>query len=140
MAFMNSLNILGSGLTAERLRMDISTQNITNQNNVAGSADEAYRRKQVVFETKPMSFDDVLSKTSGGGVIVTDIVDLGEDAIPVYDPTNPIADENGYVYKANVNASEEMIDLMNATRSYETMITALSVVKAMAAKALEIGK
>ncbi len=140
MAFLNSLNTLGSALTAQRLRTDIAAQNISNQNNVASSPEEAYKRKQVVFETKPMTFDDALTQAQGGGVIVKQIVDLDEDPIPVYDPSNPLCDENGYVYKANVNASEEMVDLMNATRSYETTITAISVIKAMAAKALEIGK
>lgn len=140
MAFLNSLNITGSALTAERYKTDVILQNIANQNVAASSPEEAYQRKQVVFQEREMSFDDTLNKVSGGGVRVSRTVELGEDVNPVYDPTNPIADENGYVYYPNVNNSEEQIDLLETTRAYEANLTALSVVKAMAAKALEIGK
>lgn len=140
MAFLNSLNTIGSALTAERYRMDVSMQNIANQNTVASSPEEAYQRKQVVFQERHMDFDEQLQKVSGGGVRISEIVELGEDVTPVYDPTNPIADENGYVYRSNVNNTEEQIDLLEASRAFEANLTALSVVKAMAAKGLEIGK
>lgn len=140
MAFLNSLNTIGSALTAERYRMDVVAQNIANQNTAASSPEEAYQRKQVVFQERAMTFDEQLQKVSGGGVRITEIVELGEDVTPVYDPTNPIADENGYVYYPNVNNTEEQIDLLEASRAYEANLTALSVVKAMAAKGLEIGK
>lgn len=140
MAFLNSLNITGSALTAERYKTDVILQNIANQSVAASSPEEAYQRKQVVFQERIMSFDEALQKVSGGGVRVSETVELGEDVNPVYDPNNPIADENGYVYYPNVNNSEEQIDLLETTRAYEANLTALSVVKAMAAKALEIGK
>lgn len=140
MAFLNSLNTIGSALTAERYRMDVAAQNIANQNTAASSPEEAYQRKQVVFQERYMSFDEQLQRVSGGGVRIKEIVELGEDVTPVYDPTNPIADENGYVYYPNVNNTEEQIDLLEASRAYEANLTALSVVKAMATKGLEIGK
>lgn len=140
MAFLNSLNTIGSALTAERYRMDVAAQNIANQNTAASSPEEAYQRKQVVFQERYMSFDEQLQRVSGGGVRISEIVELGEDVTPVYDPTNPIADENGYVYYPNVNNTEEQIDLLEASRAYEANLTALSVVKAMATKGLEIGK
>ena len=87
-----------------------------------------------------MTFDEQLQRVKGGGVRISEIVELGEDVTPVYDPTNPIADENGYVYYPNVNNTEEQIDLLEASRAYEANLTALSVVKAMATKGLEIGK
>ena len=140
MAFLNSLNITGSALTAERYKTDVILQNIANQNVAASSAEEAYQRKQVVFQERAMTFDEQLQKVSGGGVRVSETVELGEDVNPVYDPDNPEADEDGYVYYPNVNNSEEQVDLLEATRAYEANLTALSVVKAMAAKGLEIGK
>ena len=140
MAFLNSLNITGSALTAERYKTDVILQNIANQSVAAASPEEAQQRKQVVFQERMMTFDETLQKVSGGGVRVSETVELGEDVNPVYDPDNPIADENGYVYYPNVNNSEEQIDLLETTRAYEANLTALSVVKAMAAKALEIGK
>ncbi|WP_028511343.1 flagellar basal body rod protein FlgC [Ruminococcus sp. NK3A76] len=140
MAFLNSLNITGSALTAERYKTDVILQNIANQNVAASSPEEAYQRKQVVFRERAMTFDERMMKVYGGGVRVTETVELGEDVNPVYDPDNPLADEDGYIYMPNVNNAEEQIDLLEATRAYEANLTALSVVKAMAAKGLEIGK
>ena len=140
MAFLNSLNITGSALTAERYKTDVILQNIANQNVAASSPEEAYQRKQVVFRERPMTFDERMMKVYGGGVRVTETVELGEDVNPVYDPDNPLADEDGYIYMPNVNNAEEQIDLLEATRAYEANLTALSVIKAMAAKGLEIGK
>ena len=140
MAFLNSLNITGSALTAERYKTDVILQNIANQNVAASTPEDAYQRKQVVFRERPMTFDERIMKVYGGGVRVTETVELGEDVNPVYDPDNPLADEDGYIYMPNVNNAEEQIDLLEATRAYEANLTALSVVKAMAAKGLEIGK
>lgn len=140
MAFLNSLNTIGSALTAERFRSNIILQNIANQNTTRTQSGEPYRRKQVIFHENSQSFDDVLKNVSGGGVRVTDVVESQEDFKMVYDPDHPDADEDGYVRYPNVNNTEEQIDLMDASRVYEANVTALSVVKAMTAKALEIGK
>ncbi|NLP26043.1 MAG: flagellar basal body rod protein FlgC [Clostridiales bacterium] len=140
MAFLNSLNIIGSALTAERFRTDIITQNLANQNTTRTENGGPYRRKQVIFQEREMNFKDRLEKATGGGVRVVEVVENQEDFIPVYDPEHPDADEDGYVLYPNVNNSEEQIDLMAASRVYESQIAALSVVKAMASKALDIGK
>lgn len=140
MAFMNSLNIIGSALTAERFRTDIITQNLANQKTTRTENGDPYRRKQVIFQEREMSFGDRLQNATGGGVRVAEVVESQEDFVPVYDPEHPDADEDGYVLYPNVNNSEEQIDLMAASRVYESQIAALSVVKAMASKALEIGK
>ncbi len=147
MSFLSSLNIAGSALTAERLRMDIITQNIANANVTRTEDGGPYQRQQVVFESQGMTFDEVLGTktnsitTSGsGGVRVTEIVENENDFIPVYDPDHPDADEAGYVLMPNVNITEEQVDLMAATRAYEANISALNVVKAMTMLGLEIGK
>ncbi len=140
MAFLNSLNITGSALTAQRFKTDVILQNIANQNNVATTEEDVYKRQQVVFQERQMSFDETLQEVSGGGVRVSEVVRSDEDVTPVYDPDNPLADEDGYVYKANVDNSEEQVDLLEATRIYESNLSALSITKAMAAKTLEIGK
>lgn len=144
MAFLNSLNITGSALTAERFRTEIILQNIANQNTTRTEEGGPYRRKQVVLREQPLSFqnqlDQALQTSGDGGVIAEEVVESQEDFVPVYDPTNPDADENGYVLKPNVNNSEEMVDLMAASRAYEANLTALNITKAMAMKALEIGK
>ena len=143
-SFLNSLNIAGSALTAGRFRMDVISQNIANINTTRTENGEPYRRKQVVYEERGLDFQRALAeenyKLGLGGVRVARVVESDEPFTPVYDPSHPHADENGYVMMPNVNSAEEQIDLMAATRAYEANVTALNVVKAMALKALEIGK
>lgn len=146
MSFLRSLDITGSALTAERYRTDIILQNLANMSNTNKAENgEPYRRKQVVFEERTLDFNSMLKEQqatlqNSGGVRIKEIVENQSDFRPVYDPTHPNADEEGYVLYPNVNHSEEQIDLMAATRAYEANLAALAVVKAMANKALEIGK
>lgn len=143
-SFLNSLNIAGSGLTAERFRMDIITQNLANIDTTMTSEGTPYRRKQVVFEEKPLDFKQALNaetnKIKNGGVKVSKVVESQEDFIPVYDPQHPHADENGYVWKPNVNRAEETVDLMAASNAYNANLTALNIIKSMTMKALDLGK
>ena len=144
MSFLNTMNIVGSALTAERFRMDMILQNMSNASVTRTADGEPYRRKQVVFQERAMDFDAILqdeqNKVNGGGVRVTEIVESQRDFTPVYDPSHPDANEEGYVMYPNVNMTEERVDLMAATNAYEANLTALSVVKALALKALDIGK
>ena len=140
MAFLNSINIIGSALTAERFRMDIINQNIANQNTTRTASGGPYRRKQIIFQERRQTFDQALQKVMGGGVRVARVEESQEDLRPVYDPEHPDADEDGYVYYPNVNNTEEQTDLLEASRVYEANVSALSVAKAMAQKALEIGR
>lgn len=147
MAFLNSLNIGGSALSAQRLRMDIIAQNIANSHTTRTESGEPYRRQQVVFAERD-SFSNVLaskiankrSKLALSGVVVAEVVEDESPLKPVYDPTHVDADENGYVYLPNVDTAKEQIDLMAATRSYDANITVVNAVKSMAIKALQIGK
>lgn len=144
MAFLNTLNIVGSALTAERYRTDIILQNLANLNTTMTPEGTPYRRQQVVFQERGINFRQTLAneqyKASGGGVRVSDVVENQSEFIPVYNPTHPHANENGYVLMPNVDRAEETVDLMAASRAYEANITALRVVQAMVNKALEIGK
>lgn len=140
MAFLNSLNITGSALTAERFRQNIITQNIANQLTVGKRGEDPYRRKHVIFEERSQTFSEALDKVNGGGVRVVRVEESQNDFTPVYNPTHPEADEDGYIYYPNVNNTEEQFDLMESSRVYEANLSALSVIKAMASKALEIGK
>lgn len=144
MSFLDSMNIAGSALTAERFRMDVALQNIANATVTRTAAGEPYRRKQVVFQERAVSFADALkteaARVEGGGVRVTQVVESQRDFTPVYDPSHPDANEEGYVMMPNVNTTEERIDLMAAANAYNANLTALSLVKSLALKALEIGK
>ncbi len=144
MSLLDSMNLVGSALTAERFRMDVALQNISNANTTRTASGEPYRRKQVVFQERAVSFEDALktetARVKGGGVRVTEVVDSQRDFVPVYDPDHPDANEEGYVMRPNVNTTEERVDLMAASNSYEANLTALKIVQSLALKALEIGK
>lgn len=147
MAFLNSLNISGSALTAERFRWDIITQNIANAQVTMTEDGNPYRRQLVVFQERPMDFRSQLTSatnklvTSGnGGVRVTKVIGSEEEFVPVYNPSHPHANAEGYVMFPNVNVLEEQTDLMAATRAYEANLTALQVGQSMAMKALDLLK
>ncbi len=139
MSFLSSLDIVGSALTAERARADVILQNIANADTTVTSSGEPYRRKQVVFEEKSLSFSETLSSVQGG-VQLTEIVDSERDFQRVYDPSHPQADEEGYVLYPNVDTTEEQIDLLAASNAYNAQLTTLSVVKAMINQTLEMNK
>lgn len=148
----DSLNISASALTANRLRMDVSSSNIANAEttraNLVNGKWEPYRRKMVVLQPREKAFDQVLQgqfqkqsqSTQLQGVRVSGIVDDQTPFKMVYDPSNPDADTNGYVSMPNVDLSKEMVDLMSASRGYEANVTAFNTSKSIMLKALEIGK
>lgn len=144
MGYFRSFDIAASGLTAQRLRMDTISQNIANVNTTRTENGEPYRRRTVIFEEKsPGSpFAEYLdaANPAGKGVRVSRIV---EDRTPfkrMYDPGHPDADEDGYVMMPNVDVITEMVNMISATRAYETNVTAINTSKNIAMKALEIGR
>lgn len=144
MALFSSFNISASGMTAERLRTDIISQNLANVSTTRGADGKPYVRKTVVFQEKPStSFDQVLMTTIGAvgnGAKVTKIIEDRETAMRmVYEPSHPDADENGYVTYPNVNTVTEMTNLIDASRAYEANITAFNASKNIALKGLQIG-
>jgi flagellar basal-body rod protein FlgC len=144
----DSLNISASALTAQRLRMDVTSSNIANAQTTRGTYVngkwEPYRRKMVVMEPREkfnQIFQGELQKqTTFQGVRVTGIVDDQTPFKTVYDPSNPDADANGNVMMPNVDLSKEMVDLLAASRSYEANVTAFNTSKSMMLKALELGR
>ncbi|MBS5521590.1 MAG: flagellar basal body rod protein FlgC [Clostridiales bacterium] len=144
MSFLSSFNISASGMTAQRLRMDIAAENISNMETTRTQDGGPYRRKVVVLQEQPMSFKSVLNRaasgTEKGGVVVSEIAEDQSDLQPVYNPGHPDADENGYVLMPNVDLVKETVDSMAAYRAYEANVTAFNTMKSMAQKALEIGR
>ena len=145
MEFLRSFNISGSGLTAQKMRMDVIAQNIANAEVTKTEDGSPYRRKMVVLSSikQNYSFKDALNKASnlnGGGVQVNSIVEDQSALLPVYNPNHPDANKDGYVMLPNVNTGQEMIDMLSASRAYEANVTAFNATKAMALKALEIGR
>ncbi|MCK8058752.1 MULTISPECIES: flagellar basal body rod protein FlgC [unclassified Fusibacter] len=146
MSFFKSMSISASGMTAERLRMDVISRNIANANTTRTAAGTPYRRQMaVVNQVNAGSFEDMLSQATGSivtgsGVEVSNIVEDQSPFKMVYNPGHPDADEDGYVEMPNVDTVTEMINMISATRAYEANVTSINSAKTMAMKALDIGR
>ena len=157
MSFLNSINIVGSGLTAQQLRLDVVAENVTNsQTTRVENGEGAYRRKMVVFESVSGrdSFRAALARAANGlisnteqttpvagGVRVAQIVEDEENPMKmVYDPSHPDADEDGYVELPNVDMVMEIADAMAASRAYASNVTAFNTLKSVISSGLEIGR
>ena len=145
--FFTTFDINASGLTAERYRMDIISQNVANANTTRTEDGTPYRRKVVTFAEKETQtpFSRVLNEArdnySGKGVKVSSVSeDTWNDMKMVYDPSHPDADENGYVLYPNVNIVTEMTNMIDASRAYEANATAFNASKSMAMKGLEMAQ
>ena len=147
MGMFDSFDINATGMTAQRFRMDIISQNVANANTTRTSDGTPYVRKVVTFTEKDSQtpFHRVLNKAtdrySGKGVKINGVYEDKESPMNmVYDPSHPDADENGYVTYPNVNIITEMTNLIDASRSYEANATAFTASKNIASKGLSIGK
>jgi len=153
MELLPALNISASGLTAERLRLDLIAGNLANINTTRTPRGGPYRRQVPVFAER---LQEALGQTSGQSLNAApgqvpggfagrgvEVAAIYEDDTPprmVYDPAHPDADANGYVALPNINIVTEMIDMITASRAYEANVTTLNAAKAMTMKALEIGR
>lgn len=156
MAFLSTLNIIGSGMTAQQVRLDVISENITNMNTTRTEDGGAYRRKVTVFqaETNKNGFRTALSRAAArggtvssgrvrqaGGVRVVEINDDEQTEMPfVYDPTHPDANEAGYVQMPNVTLVKEITDAMAASQAYNADITLYNTFKQVVARGLEMGQ
>ena len=143
MSIFGAIDASASGMTAERLRLDVISNNIANVNTTRTTTGGPYRRQFVVFE--PRQGDASFPRTSGGqvqlnGVRVSGIKQDDSPLRMIYEPGHPDADADGYVKMPNINIITEMVDMMTASRAYEANVTAVNVAKSMMMKALEIGR
>jgi flagellar basal-body rod protein FlgC len=147
MSMFGGMEISASALTAQRLRMNVTAENLANAETTKTADGTPYRRKEVTLEAIPGNggFGAQLSKAMGGGsgvapggVQARAIAEDATDGKLVYDPSHPDANEQGYVRMPNVDTVTEMVDLIDAQRAYEANVTAMSASKQMFAKTLEI--
>jgi flagellar basal-body rod protein FlgC len=139
MGLFDAIDASGSGLSVERLRMDVTAENLANAQTTG------YRRKDVVVQQAgagvggPASFEAALSKARGGsGVQVAGVVEDTSPGRRIYDPGHPDADAQGYVTLPNVSSVTEMVDLISASRAYEADVTAMQTAKQMFTRTLDI--
>jgi flagellar basal-body rod protein FlgC len=146
MGLFDGLDISASGLTAERMRMDVTAENLANAQTTRGANGQPYRRKEVVLqEIQQGGFGTQLAAAMGTGASArpggVEVAQIAEDATPgklVYDPGHPDANAQGYVRMPNVETVTEMTDLIGASRAYEANVTAMNASKQMFAKTLDL--
>ncbi len=126
-------SIAGSALTAQSARLNAVASNLANADSVVGADGQPYRAKQVVFQATPV-------EGGGIGVRVTQVVDSAAPLRMTYDPANPAADEQGYVRMPNVNVVEEMVNMISASRAYQTNAEVMNTTKMLLMKTLAIGQ
>jgi flagellar basal-body rod protein FlgC len=151
MGMFDALDVSATGLTAERLRMDVTAENLANAQTTRGADGGPYRRKEVVLsEVSGGGFGSQLAKAIGAGMIGSpptpqaggvEVAGITQDQTPgklVYDPGHPDADDDGYVRMPNVDTVAEMVDLISASRAYEANVTAMNAAKQMFSKTLDL--
>jgi len=136
---MNIFDVAGSAMSAQSQRMNVTASNLANAESVAGPDGQPYRAKQVVFAVAA-SGDQQDPSATIGGVQVAGVVEDQSPLRMVYNPKHPMANADGYVAMPNVNAVEEMVNMISASRSYQANVEVLNTAKTMMLKTLSIGQ
>jgi flagellar basal-body rod protein FlgC len=140
MSLFGSLQVSASGMSAERTRAELLVQNMANSETTRTPEGGPYQRKDVVFSSEEQSspFSAVFQSAAGTGVSVSDVITDQRPPIERYMPGHPDADANGYVKFPNMNPAEDMVDLLNSQRSYAANVAAISSVKDMISRSIDI--
>ncbi|GAB4475884.1 MAG: flagellar basal body rod protein FlgC [Burkholderiaceae bacterium] len=134
MSLFKVFNVAGSAVSAQSQRLNVVASNLANAESVAGPDGQPYRARQVVFQTQMQDGD-----AAAAGVRVARVIE--DDSAPrrIHDPQHPLADENGYVTMPNVNVVEEMVNMISASRSYQTNVDVMNTAKSLLQKTLQLG-
>ena len=148
MGLFDAIGISGSGLSAERLRMDVTAENLANAQSTRGADGQPYRRKEVILQQADGNFESALRRASASGPVGAapaargvEVAQIVEDQTPnrqVYDPGHPDANPQGYVEMPNVDPVTEMVDLISSSRAYEANVTAMQTAKSMFSKTFDL--
>jgi flagellar basal-body rod protein FlgC len=133
MSLFNIFNVSGSAMSAQAQRLNTVASNLANADSATSASGEAYRAKQVVFEA-------VDNGNGATGVKVQQVVEDPSPLKQVYDPKHPLADDKGYVSMPNVNVVDEMVNMLSASRSYQTNVETMNAAKTLLVKTLSIGQ
>ena len=140
MSLFSSLQVSSSGMSAQRTRAELLVENMANSETTRTPEGGPYRRKDVVFSTEQQAspFSAIFQNEVGTGVAVADVVQDTRDPERRYMPGHPDADANGYVAFPRMNPAEDMVDLLNSSRSYQANVAAISSVKDMISRSIDI--
>lgn len=138
MSLFDAMGIAGSALNAQTVRLNTIASNMANAHTVSGTPEEAYRARAPIFSA-------VLEDTMSGdaaqmGVRVDGVLETGAEPYQEYDPNHPLADENGFIYRPNVDTATEMANMMQASRSFQNAIETINTAKQLALRTLTLGK
>jgi flagellar basal-body rod protein FlgC len=133
MSLFNIFNVSGSAMSAQAQRLNTVASNLANADSATSASGQAYRAKQVVFEAVPL-------ESGSTGVKVAQVIEDPSPLKQVYDPKHPMADEKGYVAMPNVNVVDEMVNMLSASRSYQTNVETMNAAKTMLLKTLTLGQ
>ncbi len=138
MSLFNVMDIASTGMSAQSVRLNTTASNVANANSVSSSYDQTYKARHPVFaaELQRASQD----QNAGTGVQVLGVVESQAPLQIEYSPGHPMADENGYIYKPNVNIVEEMADMMSASNAYETNVQVADTTKRLFRNVLRLGQ
>jgi len=137
MTMLTAMKISSSAMTAQMVRMNTTASNLANMDVVGGSEEQAYKAKKPIFRTVMEKFSETDYQA---GVRVTGVSQTERPNIRRYEPQNPLADDEGFVYQSNVNSIEEMVEMTNASRSYQTNVEVMNATKKMMMATLQLGK
>ena len=138
MSMMNIFNVSGSAASAQSQRLNVVASNLANADTVAGPDGSAYKARQVTFQTQLMGATG--NDPTAAGVTVSTISEDQTAGRRVHDPKHPSADADGYVTYSNVNAVEEMVNMISASRSYQNNIEVMNTAKSLLLKTLQLGQ
>lgn len=140
MSLYNIFDVSGSAMSAQTVRLNTIASNIANADSVASSTGEVYKARHPVFSTIMNNTMESHSSGTSGGVRVSGIIESQADAVARYQPENPMADEEGYVYSPNISLVEEMANMISASRSYESNVQVANMTKSLLSKTLSLGQ
>ncbi len=137
MDLYNVMDIAGSALSAQSVRLNTTASNLANADSIASSIDQTYRARHPVFQAVQAAVNGQMETQ---GVRVRGVVESSAPPRPRYEPNHPMADDKGYVYAPNVNLVEEMANMISASRSYQTNVQVANTAKQMLARTLQLGQ
>lgn len=137
MSLFKVFDVAGTGMSSQTTRLNTTASNLANAENTAGSPDQVYKPRHPVFSTV---LDAFAPDAAGQGVKVEGIIEDQAEPRQIYAPENPMADENGYIYMANVNSVEEMANMISASRSYQMNVEIMNTTRQLLLRTLQIGE
>ena len=137
MKIKNIFDIAGRAMAAQMVRLNTISSNLANAGATTGDPETVYKPLKPEFKTQ---YSESVKKNGISTVNVSKVVELQKEPFKIFDPNHPLADGNGYIYKAPINVEEEMVDMMDASRQYQNNIEVVTTLKALTLKTINIGK